>query len=238
MLQRCNAALESLRRVRAGMITGKAVDTKKAIAKGFNQAFLRKRSALRLHKPAKIPRPTSWTHRFVCLSRCNQETIPTTDREKDALLDAGLGEKKIVVLDVECAADEFRELLLQVFPKLQDAGGYLFAKCRSNSRCLERLSPRCLTSPSVLRDRVGTARTYILPIQRDLDLSCEDELVAGVRAAPQLLPRYYYVCVCLYQYSLLRSALHVYVRFPLLICANMLRNVKNPGEVDCDFQIQ
>lgn len=197
------------------MITGKAVDTKKAIGRGFNQAFLRKRSALRLHKGARIPRLTSWTHRFVCLSRCNQETIPTTDREKDALLDVGLGEKKIVVPDVECAADEFRELLLQAFQKLQDAGGYLFAKYRSNSRCLECLSPHCLTSPSVLRDRVGNSRMYSIPIQQDLDLSCEDELVAGVRTAPSAFTQVLCeVSVCLYLYSPLRSALHVYVRSP------------------------
>ena len=47
----------------------------------------------------------------------------------------------------------------------------MFAKCRSNSRVLEPLSALCLTSPRILRDRIGSARTYILPMQRNLDLS-------------------------------------------------------------------
>ena len=62
--------------------------------------------------------------------------IPTTDREKDQLLEAGLGEKKLVV-DTECDAEGFRDA---VFPKLRDAGGFLFAKCHSNSRQLDALS--------------------------------------------------------------------------------------------------
>ena len=52
--------------------------------------------------------------------------IPTTDRDKDTLLEAGLRECKVVIPDVECSAEEFRQVLLEVFPKLSDAGGYLF----------------------------------------------------------------------------------------------------------------
>ena len=61
----------------------------------------------------------TWTHKFVSLSRCAQDIIPTTDTEKDALLEAGLGEKKIVVENVDCSGEEFRELLDAAFPKLK-----------------------------------------------------------------------------------------------------------------------
>ena len=128
----------------------------------------------------KHPRVSSWTHQFVCLSERNQTTIPTTDREKDRLLEAGLGEKKVVISDVDVSVQGFREELYEAFPKLKDAGGFMFAKCKSNSRCLEPLSSLCLTSPRTLRDRVGNARTYIIPMQRNLDLSATCELPPGV----------------------------------------------------------
>ena len=54
------------------------------------------------------------TH-FFCLSQCKQEVVPTTNREKDALLEAGLGEKKIVVPDIDMTGEEFRYLILQEF---------------------------------------------------------------------------------------------------------------------------
>ena len=55
---------------------------------------------------------------------------------------------------------------------LKDAGGFIFAKCRSNSRQLDGLSPHYLTSPKLLRDRVGNARTYIIPIVK-LQFKCK-----------------------------------------------------------------
>ena len=106
----------------------------------------------------------------MCLALCEQDTVPTTDKEKDVLLEAGLGEK-LVIENVECSSEECREALYQEFPKLRDGGGFQFFKCRQNSRVLEPLSAMCLTSPKVLRDRAGSARTYICPIQRDLELS-------------------------------------------------------------------
>jgi len=60
-------------------------------------------------------------------------------------LEAGLGEKKVVISDVDVSAQGFREELYEAFPKLKDAGGFMFAKCKSNSRCLEPLSSLCLT---------------------------------------------------------------------------------------------
>ena len=86
------------------------------------------------------------------------------------MLEAGLGEEKIVVEDVDSLEEEFHELLRVAFPKLKDSGGFIFAKCKCNSSFLEPLSSVCLTSPRSLQERIGNSRTYIIPLGRDLDL--------------------------------------------------------------------
>ena len=118
---------------------------------------------------------TPWTHRFVCLSDCSQHYIPTTASQKDTLMSAGLGEKKIVFEDVDCSAEIFKDTLLQNYPKLKEGGGYHLCKCKSNSRELESLSSAVLVSPRALQQCGGNSRTYIRPLQRDLDLSRENE---------------------------------------------------------------
>ena len=87
------------------------------------------------------------------------------------LLEAGLGEKKVFIPDVDASGEEFRLVLFKAYPKLKDAGGYAFGKCKANSKYIELLSSFCLTSPKVLRSRVGNSRTYIIPLQRNLDLA-------------------------------------------------------------------
>ena len=54
------------------------------------------------------------------------------------------------------------------------------AKCKSNGHFFEPLSSLCLTSPRILQDRIGNAQTYILPLQKDLDLTAVVELPIGV----------------------------------------------------------
>ena len=121
-----------------------------------------------------------WKHKFICLANCNQERIPTTDLEKDKLLMAGLGEKEIEFSNLTLSATDFRDLLYQHFPTLQEGGGFQFFKCKPNSRSLEQLSSTTLSSPSMLKSRVGNARTYIRPIQQNLDLTSIIELPGGV----------------------------------------------------------
>ena len=110
----------------------------------------------------------------------SQRRLPTTDREKDELIMAGLGEKEIEVFDLNMDAGEFRELLYWHYPSLKSGGGYKFYKCTANTRTLECLSPATLSSPEVLKARVGNARTYIVPLQKDLDLTPVVELPGGV----------------------------------------------------------
>jgi len=84
---------------------------------------------------------------------------------------AGLGERKVTIPNLDAGRDAFRLILHEAFPKLKDGGGFMFGKGKANSRYIEVLSPYCLTSPRILRDRVGSARTYIIPMQKDLSLS-------------------------------------------------------------------
>ena len=116
-------------------------------------------------------RKVAWKHSFVCLALRNQTKVPTSDQEKDELFEAGLWEKEIPFSSLDLDAQGFRDVILEHFPKLRDGGGYQLCKCLPNSRRLEPLSVLVQSSPQMLKQRVGSTRTYIRPLQRDLDLS-------------------------------------------------------------------
>ena len=78
--------------------------------------------SLRSGKPVAIVIKDTWTHNFVCLSKCVDENTPTC-KEKLALAMAGLGEKKIVFRK-NGKGCHIHEKLLKTFPKLKDGGGY------------------------------------------------------------------------------------------------------------------
>jgi len=79
-------------------------------------------------------------------------------------------------------AEEIREVLFVAFPKLRDAGGFILCKCQVNSRSLVPLSQFAWSSLKAFKEKVGSARTYIRPLQKDLDLSpeVEEPIGAGV----------------------------------------------------------
>ena len=83
-------------------------DTKKLKSKlGRSLLPSKKKQAARATKCA-------WKHRFVC----DQAKIPTTDLEKDELLQAGLGEKLVEFGNIDMDGEQFRDHLYSVFPKL------------------------------------------------------------------------------------------------------------------------
>ena len=172
--ERCDTALDTLRRVRTTFTNTRGsrqfTARTKQLGAEFGKVFLGKRRSKQRPCVPEKKNKTSYTHRFICLNECNQKIVPKKDTEKNLLLEAGLGERKITIPDIDISSEEFRDLLFEEFPKLKEGGGVMFAKCRSNSRVLEPLSSLCLTSPRVLRDRVGSVRTYIFPLQKDLKL--------------------------------------------------------------------
>lgn len=128
---------------------------------------------------SKKPKKCAWKHCFVCLAWRNQHKIPTTDTEKDDLLEAGLGEKVIEFSSLDASGEEFKEIYSE-YPKLRDGGGFELCRCPPNSRNLEALTSVALSSPAMLKERVGNARTYIRPLQCDLDMDAVLGLPEGV----------------------------------------------------------
>ena len=92
------------------------------------------------------------------------------------MLRAGLGETEIEFYETHLDGNEFRDLLYTEYPMLRLGGGIQFFKCAPNYCSLELLSSTTLISFFMLKSHVGNARTYIRPIQRDLDMSAAVEL--------------------------------------------------------------
>lgn len=118
----------------------------------------------------KKPKPSSWTHKFVCLANTDDDRVPTSLYAKESLTFAGLGEKKIVIPDVDCTTEEFHEVLISSFPQLRNAGGFELMRCLPSSRDLEIIPSPICHSPRLLRSRISTARVYIRPIQNNLEM--------------------------------------------------------------------
>ena len=78
------------------------LESKKQKAKDEMASLFRKKSNI-------APKKCAWKHKFVCLAYHDQHRIPTTDTDKDDLLQAG----KEIDLD------------LIIFPSLKEGGGYL-----------------------------------------------------------------------------------------------------------------
>lgn len=91
LMTRADHVLERLRRVRSGM---KAEDIRSKVKRNKRSADEMGTLFANQKKKGKNAKRNTWTHRFVCLSRFDQSTIPTTAAEKDLLISAGLGEKK------------------------------------------------------------------------------------------------------------------------------------------------
>ena len=173
-----NKVLDGLRRTQAGLNAEKNSTRKRKSKEEVSRLFQPNNKCSKLNVSEK---KCVWKHRFMCLAFRDQTKIPTTDYQKDDLLEAGLGEKEVEFSTLELNADQFKEKIYSVFPKLKDAGGFQFCKCKPNSRAIEPLSKHTHSSPAMLKERAGKSRTYIRPIQRDLDMEAIFDLPEGVR---------------------------------------------------------
>ena len=97
--------------------------------------------------------------------------VPTSSADKEELINAGLGEMRVDIPNVECSTKEFHEVILKSYPKLREGGGFEFLQCIPNSRVLEPISSTVARSPRLLKSVVNTGRIYIRPLQKNLDLS-------------------------------------------------------------------
>ena len=80
-------------------------------------------------------------------------------------------EREIEFSATNISANEFRDIVLNEFPNLEKGGGYQLCRCLPNTRTLEPLSKLAHSSVEMLKQQVGNARTYLVPLQRDLDLT-------------------------------------------------------------------
>jgi hypothetical protein len=130
---------------------------------------------------------TSWKRKFFCFAHYKQHAIPKKDIEKDVLQQAGLGDAEIFFEDIHISSDEFREIIYSSFPLLTSGGRYLSYRCTNrHSGLLELLSPFTLLSPSALNTKIGGLKTFIKPLQNDLDTNPINELSEGV-----------HTCICI-----------------------------------------
>ena len=53
---------------------------------------------------------------------------------KVLLVEAGLGENKVIVPDVTCSAEQFKNILVKTNPNLEDCGRFELLKCTPNRK--------------------------------------------------------------------------------------------------------
>ena len=165
-------ALLALKKVRRGMKADQSIQKRKMKSE-MSTLFPHK-------KKLKLDKCVVWKHKFFCLAYTGQDRVPTTDADKEELFQAGLGEREIEFQSLDMTQEEFKELIVASFPRLTEGGGFQLLKCIPNSRTLEVLSMAVHGSPRLLKQRVGKSRTYIRPIQQDLDLTPLDDPPVGV----------------------------------------------------------
>ena len=124
MIEAANVAMNKIRRVRAGIEAEKIRDSRKRKSKEEVASLFSPYNKTKKFKPKK----SVWKHRFTCLAYRNQPKIPTTDTEKDELLQAGLGEKEIEFDTLELTPEQFKEKMYSVFPGLREGGGLLWRR--------------------------------------------------------------------------------------------------------------
>ena len=123
----------------------------------------------------------TWTHEFFCLSEKNQSKVPSRS-DKIQLQNCGLGRKKIC-LSSKADHSLVEEKLIQVYPKLSEAGGFQILRTvtgsGANSSSLVVIQPSPLGySVPFLRDSsgLGQALAYIRPLQRNLSKNVSQEV--------------------------------------------------------------
>ena len=96
LMTRADSVLERIRKLRD---FNRAESTRARIGGKKRQSLIKAEGEFKQLFPSskkKGKRSTStWSHKFVCLANHLQSSIPTTSREKDLLVSAGLGEKRV-----------------------------------------------------------------------------------------------------------------------------------------------
>ena len=115
----------------------------------------------------------TWTHDFFLLASPNTEKTPTL-AETNALLQAGMGRKRVVFKDKQGSFAHIKDMLEREFPKLKTQNGaFEFMRADRGGACRPLLAiPMHTVGYTIpfLRDAVGSGVIYVRPIQCDLSL--------------------------------------------------------------------
>lgn len=123
----------------------------------------------------------SWSVKLVCLASKDAKRVPATAAERELLVAAGLGEKRVLVPNVNCSWYDFKEIILTAFPNLNDCGGFEFLRCISNTKDLELIRLSVAQSPKLLKEMIANGRIFIRPIQKDIVLHEQEELTEVIQ---------------------------------------------------------
>ena len=78
------------------------------------------------YKDKKLGKNKSWSVKMVCLASKDAQRVPATAAERELLVAAGLGEKRVLVPNINCSWNDFKEVILTAFPSLNGCGGFEF----------------------------------------------------------------------------------------------------------------
>ncbi len=128
-------------------------------------------------KKKKIP---SWTHTFICLAHCDQQSVPDSE-ERIQLQLQDLGEKKITIA-IDAESWEIYDEIQSHFPKLKTAGGFEMLRVGSGKMLQIIACPKIGYTVPFLHAVVHSAKIYLRPLQKDLfsDEENEDTVVCDL----------------------------------------------------------
>ena len=125
---------------------------------------------------------------MVCLHSKDATRVPLSAAEKELLVEAGLGERKVTIDDTSCSPQGFKAAIIATFPKLEDCGGFELLRCQPHGlKTLEPISAAIVQSPKLLKSVIGNGRVFIRPIQKDLSLRQDDNLTNAIQVCTNFL---------------------------------------------------
>ena len=66
-----------------------------------------------------------------------------------------------------CSAEQFKNILVKTFPKLEGCGGFELLKRTPNTKELSSISFQVSQSPAMLKSVVGSGRLFIRHLQQN-----------------------------------------------------------------------
>ena len=138
---------------------------------------------------------------MVCLHSKDATRVPLSAAEKELLVEAGLGERKVTIDDMSCSPQDFKAAIIATFPKLEDCGGFELLRCQPHGlKRLEPISAAIVQSSKLLKSVIGNGQVFIWSIQKDLSLRQDENLTNAIQVCTNFLT-YFLNSPCRHQYQ-------------------------------------